>query len=64
VGTGKGERRRGSVFWPSRDVLPRAILIDLLRLSLVAAPVAFFEIQYLKTPQVFLEGLHELEQTD
>jgi hypothetical protein len=54
---GKDEYPHGSIFRPRRNLLPRKILLDALRPSLITAPVSFLELQHPQSPEVFLEGL-------
>ena len=57
VQIGKGEHHRGSIFWPGGSLLPGAIFLRALRLSLIAAPVALLEIYHMQAYQVLLQSL-------
>ncbi len=54
---GKYKHRPGSVFRPSRSLLPRKKLSHALRLSLITAPVALLEVQHTESLEMFLKSL-------
>jgi hypothetical protein len=54
---GKGEHPRGSIFGPSRRLLPGTILFGALWVGLISAAVAILELRHMLKSQMFFKCL-------